>query len=563
MNALILAAGFGSRLLPYTRAIPKPLFPLGGRTVMDRIIEALEQAGCERIVINTHHLHDRIEAHLAKKTFRAAVSTLHEPVIEGTGGAIRNAAAFLGDGPFLAVNADIVTDLDFARLFDFHTAHSHPVTLALHDRPGFDPEFYRVETDEDRFIRRFDRPGQKGALAFSGVQALDPEIASFIPEKGFSHSIDIYEKMIEKGVGIKAFVARDMRWNDIGTPERYREEAFFHLAPEAFRRAGFPGAPNGLKTLPLAGDGSDRVWTRTIWGEKTIIAADHGIQPAMDPGKTREIDSFVRIGRHLRAKNTPVPEIYLHDPFSGLAFMEDLGDTRLESHVRAMTDPGEIASCYQKIIELLVRMSVEGADGFKPSLTWQTPAYDREVILEKECRYFLDAFLNPRLGKKTPFSFFENEFEALAENALKFAVNGFMHRDFQSRNIMVKDGRFYFIDFQGGRLGPIQYDLASLLIDPYVGLSPDIRDLLLTHCFDALSARRPVDRAAFFSGCHYCALARNLQMLGAFAHLSGVKGKTGFARHIPRALQTLKKSLDRFKDAEFPRLKAAVGEVAL
>ena len=135
-----------------------------------------------------------------------------------------------------------------------------------------------------------------------------------------------------------------------------------------------------------------------------------------------------------------------------------------------------------------------------------------------------------------------------------------MPRDMQSRNIMVKDQRIYFIDFQGGRLGPIQYDLASLLIDPYVNLPRPIQTRLLEDALKMLSAVAPVDPDHFRHCYHYCTLTRNLQILGAFAYLSRVKGKKQFEAYIPAAVKTLRSNLKANGRREFPRLTDVVDE---
>jgi aminoglycoside/choline kinase family phosphotransferase len=123
---------------------------------------------------------------------------------------------------------------------------------------------------------------------------------------------------------------------------------------------------------------------------------------------------------------------------------------------------------------------------------------------------------------------------------------------------MVKNQQVYFIDFQGGRFGPIQYDLASLLIDPYVELSEDVQAQLLAYSADALSEKTAVEPEKFRRCFHYCSLTRNLQILGAFAYLSKIKGKHYFEDYIPAALQTLGSNLHACRRDEFPALTAAV-----
>jgi aminoglycoside/choline kinase family phosphotransferase len=201
-------------------------------------------------------------------------------------------------------------------------------------------------------------------------------------------------------------------------------------------------------------------------------------------------------------------------------------------------------------------MSVFGVKQFDRSWPYQTQYYDKEVILENECRYFVDAFLRRYLNLNVCYDDFKDEFILLADKALEFSVNGFMHRDFQSRNIMIKNRKPYFIDFQGGRIGPIQYDLASLLIDPYVALSRHVQDQLLDYCVDKLLSYIHIDKKKFCLCYKYCAITRNLQMLGAFGYLSLVKGKTYFEQFIPAATESLKYNLSVVEDTQFPRLKS-------
>ncbi len=271
-------------------------------------------------------------------------------------------------------------------------------------------------------------------------------------------------------------------------------------------------------------------------------------------------------------------------------------------------------SAYQTVIDQMIEMSVIGKQGFEPSWAYQSAVYDRQMILERECRYFTEAFLKGYLNKQVCYEEFEDEFCFLADQIVQFGINGFMHRDFQSRNIMVvpnnptpdpspqrrgetllptppRDGegrphprplpetergvfhfappslsgkgagglgQIYFIDFQAGRIGPIQYDLASLLIDPYVNLPDDLQARLTRYCFKRLSDIMQIDEARFQRGYEYCCISRNLQMLGAFGFLSRVKEKTFFEQFIPIALNGLKKRLSLFDDRIFPKLRKMI-----
>ena len=558
MKALILAAGRGKRLRPYTERTPKALFPIFGHPLLDRSIRRLIQAGCREIIINTHHLARDIDMFLRKQAYEVPVSTRYEPELLDTGGAIKNVADFWDDEPFVVINCDIVTDIDLRAVYDFHLSHPHPVSLVLHD----DPDFNTVLVDSNAFVCEFgdsETPSSTGGqyLTFTGIQVLDPQVVQLIPENRPSSSIDTYRRLLADCQKIKAYATGrigDRYWIDIGTPLRYRQAVYDAMAPEAFRQAFADDDGSPIESKRLKGDGSDRTWYRLTSGSRSLIMADHGIR--MHPSVS-EVDSFIAIGDHLRGKKIPVPELLSYDPFSGLVFLEDLGNTNLQMLVRQTTDPDAIGGHYRTVIHHLIRMSRLGAKGFDPAWTYQGPRYDRTLIIDRECRYFVEAFLDGYLGWKTGFDDLKDEFGLLADRTLEFSVDGFMHRDFQSRNIMVKNDSVYFIDFQGGRLGPLQYDLASLLIDPYVNLPYHLQTQLLHDSITMLSTAgyRNVNADAFRRSYTHCCLTRNLQMLGAFGYLSRVKGKTYFEQYIPPAIKTLKRTFTVLGSPEFPRLK--------
>ena len=241
--------------------------------------------------------------------------------------------------------------------------------------------------------------------------------------------------------------------------------------------------------------------------------------------------------------------------------MEDLGDVYLQDAVSKDREKNHTLTWYRQIIRLLVQMSINAYQDFRPEWAHQTPQYDRSVVLERECRYFVDAFMKGYCGLEADFDTLAAEFGLLADRIMDLAYLGFMHRDFQSRNIMIHADQFYIIDFQAGRIGPVQYDLASLLIDPYVQLPEAIQAKLVSDCLDAYRRNVSCDPRKFAAGYRYCALARNLQILGAFGHLSINKGKTYFKNYIPAALGTLKKVLSDTIGCEFPELKKIVEKI--
>jgi aminoglycoside/choline kinase family phosphotransferase/dTDP-glucose pyrophosphorylase len=559
MKAMILAAGLGTRLAPYTDHTPKPLFTIGQRPVLDHTISHLKQAGCRHIIINTHHLHEQIADHVAGMVYGIDIRVRYEPEILGTGGGIANIADWWEDGPLMVINGDIVCDIDLSEVIGFHQKHPFPVTMVMHDHP----EFNIVSVNDGDFVISFDRDRPPAPnihmLAFTGIHILESEVLNHLPADGFASIIDAYRRLLESGRAIKAMIARDHYWNDIGTPERYRSAVFDHMAPCAFEKAFGVKPVEPIDVQPLHGDGSDRQWFRLTCQDRRIILADHHIRNAPPP---QEADAYVAIGRHLQRQGVPVPQIYLADTFCGLVFVEDLGDLHLQAHLQQQPESEQL-NLYRRVIDHWTTMAMEGKNEFDPNWTYQTPRYDRELILEKEARYFTEAFLQGYLGWKTRFDDLAEEFNRLAGGALDDAVTGFIHRDFQSRNIMIHGGKIGFIDFQGGRLGPIQYDLAALLIDPYTELSHDVQDHLLNYAAGILNRRYGIDMTQFLKGYAFCAVTRNLQMLGAFAYLSRVKGKTDFEAYIPLAVQRLVDNLEKLPLMSMPRLRAIVEKLAL
>lgn len=569
MKAMILAAGFGTRLLPFSAHTPKPLFTLANQPLLDIIVGQLREAGCEAVMVNCHHLSDAIQNHVRGKNYPLEVQTVIEDQILGSGGALKNAADFWDQGPFMVVNGDIVFNYDLKKIYDFHLSHDHPVTMVLCN----DSEFNTVGINPDHFVTGFQTAAAKATitdsaegmpaaakfqLTFTGIHVIDTEILDHIAPGQFVNIIDVYAKLLSKGRKIKAYVDEMSTWKDIGTPQRYRQAAYARMAPAAFAAAFGQSASqyvsSTIKKTPLKGDGSDRRWYRLKNNANRLVMVDHGIRPT---DKVGEADAFAAIGRHLRQKGLAVPRIHLADPFAGLVFMQDLGDTHLQAHVAAMNHDDEILDCYRLVIDGAVSMWKRGAQGFNKNWAYQGAAYDEALIVEKECRYFVEAFLHGFLNIELEFDTLAPEFYDLAQKAVRYGLNGFMHRDLQSRNIMIHERRPFFIDFQGGRLGPLQYDLASLLIDPYVNLAPHIQNKLVDYCRTLIPAD---DAKKFQRGYDYCRITRNLQMLGAFGFLSRQKNKPFFEAYIAPAIATLKTNLAVIND-EFPRLNNLVQDL--
>lgn len=576
MKALVLAAGFGTRLLPHTKKRPKPLFTLAGDAILGITIKRLIEIGCRDIIVNTHHLYRQIETYISQAGFPIPVHTIHEPKILDTGGAIKNVKDFMGASHFMVINSDIATDIDLKPVWQFHLSGNWPVTLVLHDRT----EFNGVEVDDRGFICGFspkdylknNLPKNK-RLAFTGIQVLAPEIFDHMPEDNVFSSIDLYAKLAKSGSQVKAHVVTDHLWEDIGTVPAYERTGIQYLALAAFERSnleqsGLEGSeikqwgqkinPMDLVIQPISGDGSDRRWFRALFKDKSIVICAHGLSP--DTGIC-EIDSFMALGDLLYSQKIPVPKILERDRFSGLVALEDLGDVHFSSIIASQATSAKKVQWYCRVVDLLIEFSIKGGLKFKPGMAYQTNSYSREMILERECLYFAEAFLKNFLDQEPPISQLLPEFNHLAERALAGGVMGLMHRDLQSRNLMVNNDKIFFIDFQSARMGPIQYDLASLLIDPYVNLDADEKDEILAHGVAAISSRVSIDKESFLSSFRHCCITRNLQILGAFSYLGMVKKKRQFIEYIPSAISNLKLGMGHIDRQKTPTLNALIEQL--
>ena len=305
---------------------------------------------------------------------------------------------------------------------------------------------------------------------------------------------------------------------------------------------------------PIAGDGSRRAfWRVRIRGsDSSYIAMENA--PA-DDFLTRENVAYLNIGRHLRRKGLPLPEIYRVDLDKGWFVMEDFGDVSLQT---ACLQSKERLPLYLPIVEILFQQQTTGAEGFDTAWTCQTERYDREVMRRYEVDYFREAFLGTYLGLRKEHPGLEACFHHLIEESSKTEVPFFLHRDFQSRNIMITGGRIGILDWQGGRLGPLAYDLASLLIDPYTNLPVREREKIYEAYLEVLSRQQPRHVASFERSFPYLAVQRNLQILGAFSFLSRVRGKTYFEHYIPAALQSLQRLLEDLGDESLSSLRDLV-----
>ncbi len=212
MQAIVLAAGFGTRLRPYTAVRPKPLFPVVNQMLLHRLLAQLAACDCQRVVVNCHHLPEQIEAAL---TQWPGVQLQVEPEILGTGGALRKALDNMDNDPILVMNGDLYHEIDPEWVYHRHLLSKNDVTMALHDYPRFNT----VRVGGERVLG-FSGCAQDNCLAFTGIHVVDPEPLERIALGEFHHIIDLYQELAEEDrVG---YCRTDSAfWYDIGTPSDY------------------------------------------------------------------------------------------------------------------------------------------------------------------------------------------------------------------------------------------------------------------------------------------------------------------------------------------------------
>ncbi len=213
---MILAAGLGTRLRPYTDLRPKPLFPVAGRPLLAITLERLQQAGFGSVVVNAHHLRQQFAKVL---TDEQNVILQEEEIILGTGGGLRRAGKHFGQEPVLVTNGDIYHTIDLAKVYQAHQESGATVTMVLHHEPRFN----KVAVAADGSILGFGSEVHSSIplLAFTGIHVVDPAILHKIPADSFSDIIDCYRDLIRAGGDIRALVVANHFWTDMGTPADY------------------------------------------------------------------------------------------------------------------------------------------------------------------------------------------------------------------------------------------------------------------------------------------------------------------------------------------------------
>ena len=523
-KAIVLAAGHGTRLRPFTCATPKPLMPVWGEPMLGRIVAMLREWGVDDIAFNTHCLHEQVKAWAdgyrrgataAGDKVRIKVS--YEPEILGTGGVLNPLREWIGDEPFFLVNGDIVVE-NAPNPFDKVSNFDSPTVIGCGLVAEFGPRTIEVEP-ESGFVTnwRSQDAGCDGTYTYCGIAALKPDILEFVNPEGFSSIVSAYESAMMHGKFVKAVKSREMLWTDAGTIP-----AYIDLNRDGDDNA-FCDIPQVKAALEAVGAGPQVEFLGARGSERVFFRCDKGIVVVYDDGNRDENGLYAGHARFLKERGIPVPDV-----LADLAAIKTL----------VISDAGvEHAMSFEEYVEVVETLAKFGALGDDPGLGGLDllPCFDDETWTW-ERNLFRKYCLGTRFARPMPEAA-ERELEKVAA-ILEREPKALVHRDFQSTNVLWMNGTLRFIDFQGMRLGPAAYDLASLLYDPYASLSDKSREALAA-LYGKVSGRPEVADVLPFA-----AVQRLVQCLGAYGRLASV-GQPQFGKYVLPALENLLAAADQ------------------
>ncbi|HKH97515.1 MAG TPA: RNase adapter RapZ [Candidatus Sulfotelmatobacter sp.] len=252
--------------------------------------------------------------------------------------------------------------------------------------------------------------------------------------------------------------------------------------------------------------------------------------------------AFLEFSRHFRRHGLPVPEIFAEDLDHGAYLEEDFGDTTLFEFLSNNRDGENIGApaieAYRQAVAVLPRFQVEAGRDLNYKVCYPRESFDGQSIAW-DLNYFKYYFLR-LAGIAFNEQALEDDFERLTKFLLSADREYFLYRDFQSRNIMLREGQPFFLDYQGGRKGALQYDIASLLYDAKADLPPDLRQKLLDHYLDVLAGYMDLKRDEFMQHYYAYVYIRIMQALGAYGFRGFYERKAHFLQSVPYALKNLR-----------------------
>ncbi|MGF1530753.1 MAG: phosphotransferase [Puniceicoccaceae bacterium] len=540
--AFVLAAGLGQRLRPLTLRTPKPLIKVSGRPLILHLLDQLCEVGVERFVINTHLFPEQFVNLFPTRNWRGRpIDLVHEIDLLETGGGLANVVPRLPAGePILLIASDILTTASFAGLIEAHRTYGRPASTLLTRTLG--PP-HTLEISEQGTVldlrQRLNRRGIK-SLGYTGIAILELEkLSPFLPPPEPESIVETWIRALDAVEEIYSHQDDDSIWIDIGDLDRLehaRRVWPLHTDPAIHRKALRIASDLPLRLSPIPSGASDRSFVRIT----SPVCSKRAIACAYATATRPEYAHYGKLARELAALGFPVPEVLAEDRTAQMLWLEDCGDrTLLEIAQSIKVSPTKLGAGDICPLREALDLALESLRQLHhlPTSTSLTiaglfePSY---FIWEQDL--FLDYCASPLLNEPP-----DQLREILAEPFLflrKYLTQirpAYLHRDFQSQNLLLHNGRIRWIDFQSMRLGPPAYDVASLCFDPYLDLDSSTIQSLLRD--DAIS--RGLDPSFWADQAAIAATQRLLQALGAFGLHGLRKNNPFYLRVIPIALNLL------------------------
>ena len=313
---------------------------------------------------------------------------------------------------------------------------------------------------------------------------------------------------------------------------------------------------NATDIAPIAESGSSRKYYRIATPEGSLIGTYNA--------NIEENEAFFYLTLHFRKIGLPVPELLAVNGQRDCYLQSDQGDSTLFQYVQHSLLSGkydeQTIDLFRQTLEALVRFQTEGHQGLDYSKVYPTPCFDKSAVMD-DLDYFKYYFVKPHAEVVFNEQRLKAEFKAFADVVCQAYHHAFMYRDFQSRNVMIHQGKPVFIDYQGGRQGPLQYDVVSLLFQVKAQMPQELRDQLLEHYKKALSQRLDLEALSFDKYYPYFVYLRLLQVLGAYGFRGLIQKKAHFIESIPYALKELVAWTTSHPLTGYPELESVIQQV--
>ena len=307
---------------------------------------------------------------------------------------------------------------------------------------------------------------------------------------------------------------------------------------------------------PIAESGSSRKYYRIVTENGSIIGTYNA--------NVEENEAFFYLSDHFGEKKLNVPKVLAINEERNCYLQTDHGDETLFAFVQRDLRNGGFSSqtveLYKKTLGYLVEFQNRGHVGLDYSKTYPVPCFDKSAVMD-DLNYFKYYFVKPHAEIVFNEEDLKKCFDSFANFICRAPNDAFMYRDFQSRNVMIDHGEPYFIDYQGGRKGPFQYDVVSMLYQVKAQMPQSLRDELLKYYLDRLSSYVDPNQINFRQFYPYFVYLRLMQVLGAYGFRGLIQKKAHFIESIPYALKELKTCSETYPLNEYPELQKVITQV--